>query len=727
MSRRPRDSASADTAHWEGLESFTEINLGAMTRGPIEELVRRKLRAAELPESLASFVYQHGAGNPFYCEELALALRDTGAVAVTGGACEVLADLGDPTKRSLPSNLEGVIVSRVDALPFEKQLLLKVVSAIGGEFTAETAQGVYPRPMSLIEAGNMLDELVEQDLLRIEDDGPTRSYGFRHAVSQEVTYRLLSFAQRVTLHKAIAVFLERRHSQWLEPYYSQLARHWERADEKDRAIPYLELAARQALRSYANRDAIRYIEKAFRLSEGAAMAGADARYSEWEEILGDAYNELADYEEAFLHYTRAMILMKQTSPRGRVGQIARITKNVGLQIGLRVWPTQAEKRSTVDRRKFQRSAHIRERLAERHFFLNESLAVLDETLSALNLAERFGAATETISGYSALGLGLGMSGLHGVGRFYCDRALRVAGAVGSLPVTARAHLLAAVFGYGMGEWDFTERCARHALALYSQLGDRSRWHAPLTILAFSSILRSKLTEAEKLIADMEPMISSESTQQAKVWQVAAMVLSNLLRSRTDADQLRRLSDLTQVRQVRADQLLCLGILSSAYLHRQDMANAIDAAERGLAVLLEVDVVWGSYIYGVVGVADVLLARWANEGDQRNVASQALLACKHAARVTRMSPVCRPQTLLLLGRAALLSGRSAKAQRLWDSAAEAARTLQMPREFGLALYQIGQTKARDDPERASNLFRAADIFESVGVQPDLAAARRALSV
>ena len=61
----------------------------------------------------------------------------------------------------------------------------------------------------------------------------------------------------------------------------------------------------------------------------------------------------------------------------------------------------------MNRRKLQRIAHIRERLAERHFFLNESLAVLDETLSALDLAERGGAATETISGYSALGLGLG--------------------------------------------------------------------------------------------------------------------------------------------------------------------------------------------------------------------------------------------------------------------------------------------------------------------------------
>jgi class 3 adenylate cyclase/tetratricopeptide (TPR) repeat protein len=730
-SRRPRVSLTAHPEPREEPDYFIEISLGAMTKGAIEELVRRKLRASELPELLVSFVYKHGGGNPFHCEELALALRDTGAVAVTRGLCEVLADLSDPTKRSLPANLEGAIVSRVDALPVEMQLLLKVASAIGGDFTAETAQGVYPRETARTDVKAMLDQLVEQDFLRFEDEGSTPSYAFRHAVSQEVTYRLLSFAQRVTLHKAIAAVLERQHSEWLEPYYSQLAQHCERANEKDRAIRYLELSAEQALRSYANRDAIRYIQRAFRLTEGAPIADSDARQSEWEEILGDANNELADYEEAFLHYARAMALIKQTSPRGRAGRLARVMTNAALQIRLRLWTPRVENRSTMDRRKFQRTAHIRERLAERHFFLNESLAVLDETLSALNLAERFGAAAETVSGYSALGLGLGMSGLHGVGRFYCSRALRVAGEVGSLPVTARAHLLAAVFGYGMGEWEFTERCARHALALYRQLGDRSRWHAPVTILAFSSILRSDLAGAEKLLSDLETMISSESTQQARAWHAAAAVLSNLMRSRTDPDQLQRLNDLTQARLVRADRLLCLGILSSAFLQRQETTDAMDAAERGLAVLQEVDVVWGSYVYGVVGVTEVLLAKWAEEKDRQNVGSfarsRALLACRHAARVTRMSPVCRPQTLLLLGRAALLSGRPAKAQRLWGSAAKAAKKLQMPRELGLALYEIGQTKSHNDPERSSNLVRAAAIFEGVGALPDLAAVRRALSV
>jgi len=132
----------------------------------------------------------------------------------------------------------------------------------------------------------------------------------------------------------------------------------------------------------------------------------------------------------------------------------------------------------------------------------------------------------------------------------------------------------------------------------------------------------------------------------------------------------------------------------------------------------------------VGVTEVLLERWGEEKDRQDVASdarsRALLACRHATRVMRMSPVCRPQALLLQGRSALLSGRPAKAQRFWRAAAQAAKNLEMPREIGLALYEIGQTKPHDDPERSLNLARAAELLELVGAQPDLAAVHKALS-
>lgn len=92
-SRRPHNASTVDPEPQKEPDNLIGIRLGAMTKRPIEELIRRKLLASELAGPLVSFVYQHGGGNPFHCEELALALRDTGAISVTRGVCEVLADL----------------------------------------------------------------------------------------------------------------------------------------------------------------------------------------------------------------------------------------------------------------------------------------------------------------------------------------------------------------------------------------------------------------------------------------------------------------------------------------------------------------------------------------------------------------------------------------------------------------------------------------------------------
>jgi len=104
----------------------------------------------------------------------------------------------------------------------------------------------------------------------------------------------------------------------------------------------------------------------------------------------------------------------------------------------------------------------------------------------------------------------------------------------------------------------------------------------------------------------------------------------------------------------------------------------------------------------------------------------LLACECARRATRHSPVCRPRALLLSGRAASLSGKSGRARKQWTNAAVSAEKLHLRRERALALYEIGCATDSGDPGRRSSLSRAAEIFEAIGADADLAAARLALS-
>jgi class 3 adenylate cyclase/tetratricopeptide (TPR) repeat protein len=706
------------------------INLDALPREFITEIIARRLRVTQVPAALADFVYQHAGGNPFYSEELVLALRDTGAVSVVRETCRIASDLSEAALTGLSASLEGAIVSRVDALPAEDRVILKVASAVGEAFTAQMLQSIYPEPREIGSLETTLGRLVNLDMLRFRERDPTPNYVFRHAISQEVTYNLLSFEQRRTLHRRIATSLERLHAGRLEPLFARLAQHWERAEDSSRAVGYLEMAAEQSLRNYSNLDAIRYVGKAFQLAEQAGLNDDIRRITAWEVIVGDAYHELSDYDEASAHYGAAMLLLGRRLPQNRAERLFDLLRNSARQLTLRLLQHRPETLAADVRVNFQMAAHIYERLSEEYFFLNDSVGLLNGTIASLNFAERAGSTAETINGFNALGLGLGMVGYVGAARFYSRRALRLAEQRGKLPDVARAELVAGVLMYGLGKWDLVDQRLERAATLYKTLGDRARWQDAQTISIFVAILRGVFERADTLLADLAATISSDSSVQVRAWDVCSRVLIGSMRGHTDSLQLKELRDLAAGKLAPADQLLCLGIIASAYLQQKEMPPALEAAKRGLALLAESKVVWGGYVYGAAGVVEVLLAHWARVADGRvqdtKARQNALAACNLLSRVARTSPVCRPRALLLRGRMAFLSGSTDRARNDWRSAVAMADRLQMPQEVGLALYEIGRTSASNDPGRSLNLVRAAEIFERLGVTADLDLAREALS-
>ena len=724
--RLPEPKAAQDARLIE--EQTLEISLGDLPTDAIAEIIRRRLRATGVAPEVVSFVCARAGGNPFYCEELAAALRDAGALAFHRGASLAVETVAGP-KFSYPVSLESAIVARVDALPADAQHLLKIASAIGGPFTAELLQEVYPGGLSARDVASTLDQLIDRELLRAEKSHAVSQYQFRHAISEEVTYSLLPFIQRRVLHASIAAALERDHAGHLEPYYGPLARHWERAQDVHRAISYLELAAEQALRGFANHDAIQYIRTAFDLSKTAPDEESDERFARWETIRGDAYNELANYHQSLPHYERALLLGGHKIARNGRERAAGLLRNLTSQGWRRAAPSRFAQPRVANTDAARRAAHIRERLAERHFFRNESAAVLDETLAAVNLAEGGGAVMEMMSGYSALALGLGMSGLSGLARFYQRRAIELAERFDPAPESARAFMLASVLGFGTGDWAFAMQSALRSLTMYRQLGDHARALTPLTILASVHVMRGELEEADRVVAESSDAKIFQSTAQGQAWRLTARVMVAAIRGCVEADDIRQLMEVVDANLTRADRLLCLGTAASGYLRRGDMSNALAVAERGLDELRETGIIWGNYVYGVAGVIEVFLAGWAMGGDSpalgADARAKAILACKYARRAARTSPVCQPQLLLLRGRVAFLSGRRRRARRMWAKAAGTAEKLQMRREHGLALYEIGRVSRSSDPDRNSCLSRAATIFEAIGADADFAAARQAL--
>ena len=65
------------------------IQLDPLPGGDVAALVAQRLGVSSVPRLVADVIGEHAGGNPFFSEELAYALRDTGAITVTDGTCRI--------------------------------------------------------------------------------------------------------------------------------------------------------------------------------------------------------------------------------------------------------------------------------------------------------------------------------------------------------------------------------------------------------------------------------------------------------------------------------------------------------------------------------------------------------------------------------------------------------------------------------------------------------------
>lgn len=712
------------------LEPDTVIRLGVLSNDAVVQIVCQRLGVSSVPTAIAELITNRAAGNPFYCEELTFALRDVGVVRVDQGEC--LAPHGLPDDFPvLPQSVKSVVITRFDTLPLESQLLLKVASAVGGTFSIDLLQDIYPNVATIEGVEEMLDSLVAKNMLKLGTKGPDKIYEFRHGIFQDTVYELLSFSQRHELHKDIATVIELRHAKALDPLCAQLARHWEFADRPDLATGYLERAAAQALRSYANLDAIRYLRKAMQLSDGGVVHMRPGSLATWESMLGDANHELRDFDQASLHYQNAMQALGHRLPTTRMQLAKGVVANALRQAMHRLVLPPRPNVAALDK---QRLAHIYERLSEEYFFRNDPLLVLHGTLASLNLAEQSGAIAETISGYNGLALGLGMAGMAGVARQYSQRAFRLAEEKGELPEVARAHLVAGVMTCGLGDWNATQRSAQRAASVFRQLGDRVRLANSFGLAVFEALLRCDITGASAALNDLEEIIAANPDVSAEIhaWRLCARICIDGVMGSVAQPALDELREMSRASQTPANLLLCKGVMSSGYLQVENVAAAKESAREGAALLQQCSVVWAAFgVLGAGGTTQTLIAlweratreQWDDQVPLQEIAQQAMLTF---SQLSRRSPVCRPWALLLRGRTAFLTGDQMAARQHLSQAMKVAQQLGMPYVVGLACLEIGASSPKGDRTRNDFLMRARNIFTTLGVINDLTRVQSALA-
>ena len=264
-------------------------------------------RLPEVPPQLVDTIVGRAGGNPFYIEELAKMLLETGLVrrGDDADAPWTLAD-GWAEHIDIPPSIHGLIQARVDALPREERTVLQRAAVVGRVFWSGAVARLTGREVTP-ELGSLRGRelLVQREASDIPAEAELQ---FRNALLHEVVYDRILHRDRRPLHAEAATWLEAAaggpEGARSFPRYPL---HLERAGRKAEAVEAYAVAAERARSQLANGDALELLRAAMlQLDEPAVSAQVPAaRRLALLRALGEVADQAAAYDEALSAFERA--------------------------------------------------------------------------------------------------------------------------------------------------------------------------------------------------------------------------------------------------------------------------------------------------------------------------------------------------------------------------------------------------------------------------------------
>jgi len=231
--------------------ALRELRLERLSSDAVARLVQQMAGVGERAAGFGRRLYAETEGNPLFLVEALRALVEAGVVRVGGRGWQADWEQAAAARLPLPATVREVIGARLARLGASARQVLEAAAVVGRDFDDRLAAQASGRGEE--EAALALEEALRAQLVAERDGG----YRFTHDKIQEVAYAGLSAARRRLLHRRVAEALERRHP--ARPELSgELALHFERAEDWERALLHARTAAARAKQVYAPSEALAF-------------------------------------------------------------------------------------------------------------------------------------------------------------------------------------------------------------------------------------------------------------------------------------------------------------------------------------------------------------------------------------------------------------------------------------------------------------------------------------
>jgi class 3 adenylate cyclase len=241
---------------WSAKSYYAQLRLDPLGRESAESLLGALLGDGADLAPLKRIIIERSEGNPFFIEETVQAMFEEGVLARNGKV-----SLARPLSTiRIPASVKGILAARIDRLAPAQKDLLQTLAIIGKEFQLGLARRVVGRAED--ELIPMLSDLQLGEFIFEQPAFPDIEYVFKHALTQEVAYESVLTEKRKVIHERTALALEEIYVKQIEDHLPDLAHHFSRSANVEKAIDYLFRAGEQARDQSAYDEAIEKIAAA---------------------------------------------------------------------------------------------------------------------------------------------------------------------------------------------------------------------------------------------------------------------------------------------------------------------------------------------------------------------------------------------------------------------------------------------------------------------------------
>ena len=222
-----------------------EVGLERLEVSEIAEFLEREFKG--LPSLLAGFIHRHSGGNALFMVAILEDMQKRGLIIASKNEWDLTVPI-EEIEINVPETLQGMLEAQLAQLNTAQRRVLDCAGVAGERFSLSTISATLD--MALPDIEDICEALSERGQFirpiaidESENWSGSSSYEFRHSLYRQIVYRALHGGARSRLHRLLGERLLELPARSKTELASELALHFERGHEFERAIQYLAVAS----------------------------------------------------------------------------------------------------------------------------------------------------------------------------------------------------------------------------------------------------------------------------------------------------------------------------------------------------------------------------------------------------------------------------------------------------------------------------------------------------